>query len=243
MAVVNRRIEEKIERRKMAKKAEIVKPAVITSSTIQMLSVQQRIFIIRGKQVMVDRDLATLYGVETRVLKQAVNRNPERFPEEFMFQLDNQEFEKWRSQIVMSNSDKMGLRHRPYVFTEQGVAMLSAVLKSPTAISVSIGIMNAFVAARRLMLQNREHELAINELRMKMQMLEDALENNLGAVNDLSEEMRAELDNIYNAIGALSMKYQEPPKKDKPNPVGFAATEARYEEERRRKAEEAKKDN
>ncbi len=235
MAIANRRIEEKIERRKMAKKAEIVKPAVITSSTIQMLSVQQRIFIIRGKQVMVDRDLATLYGVETRVLKQAVNRNPERFPEEFMFQLDNQEFEKWRSQIVMSNSDKMGLRHRPYVFTEQGVAMLSSVLKSPTAISVSIGIMNAFVAARRLMLQNREHELAINELRMKMQMLEDALENNLGAVNDLSEEMRAELDNIYNAIGALSMKYQEPPKKNKPNPVGFAATEARYEEERRKK--------
>lgn len=220
----------------MAKKAEIVKPAVITSSTIQMLSVQQRIFIIRGKQVMVDRDLATLYGVETRVLKQAVNRNPERFPEEFMFQLDNQEFEKWRSQIVMSNSDKMGLRHRPYVFTEQGVAMLSAVLKSPTAISVSIGIMNAFVAARRLMLQNREHELAINELRMKMQMLEDALENNLGAVNDLSEEMRAELDNIYNAIGALSMKYQEPPK-TKMNPVGYAATAARYEEEEKKKSE------
>lgn len=200
-----------------------------------MLSVQQRIFIIRGKQVMVDRDLAALYGVETRVLKQAVNRNPERFPEEFMFQLDNQEFEKWRSQIVMSKSDKMGLRHRPYVFTEQGVAMLSAVLKSPTAISVSIGIMNAFVAARRLMLQNKEHELAINELRMKMQMLEDALENNLGAVNDLSEEMRQELDNIYDAIGALSIKYQEPPKKDKPNPIGFAAAEERYEEEKKAK--------
>ena len=206
----------------MAKNADIAKPVVITSSTIQMLSTQQRIFIIRGKHVMVDRDLAFLYGVETRVLKQAVNRNPERFPAEFMFQLDNQEFEKWRSQIVMSKSDKMGLRHRPYVFTEQGVAMLSAVLKSPTAVSVSIGIMNAFVAARRLMLQNREHELAINELRMKMQMLEDALENNLGAVNDLSEEMRAELDNIYNAIGALSIKYQEPPKPKK-NPIGFEA--------------------
>ena len=219
----------------MAKKAEIVKPVVITSSTIQMLSAQQRIFVIRGKQVMVDRDLATLYGVETRVLKQAVNRNPERFPEEFMFRLDNQEFEKWRSQVVMSNSDKMGLRHCPYVFTEQGVAMLSAVLKSPTAISVSIGIMNAFVAARRLMLQNREHELAINELRMKMQMLEDALENNLGAVNDLSEEMRAELDNIYNAIGALSLKYQDPPKSQKRNAIGFEAAAKRYEEEAKRK--------
>lgn len=205
----------------MAKQAEIAKqPVVISSGTIQMLSVQQRIFIIRGKQVMADRDLAALYGVETRVLKQAVKRNPERFPEEFMFQLDNQEFAQWRSQIVMSNADKMGLRHRPYVFTEQGVAMLSAVLKSPTAISVSIGIMNAFVAARRLMLQNKEHELAINELRMKMQMLEEALENNLGAVNDLSEEMRQELDNIYEAIGALSVKQPEP-KQDKRNPIGF----------------------
>jgi hypothetical protein len=218
----------------MAKNADIAKPVVITSSTIQMLSTQQRIFIIRGKHVMVDRDLAFLYGVETRVLKQAVNRNPERFPAEFMFQLDNQEFEKWRSQIVMSKSDKMGLRHRPYVFTEQGVAMLSAVLKSPTAVSVSIGIMNAFVAARRLMLQNREHELAIEELRMKMKMLEDALENNLGAVNDLSEEMRKELDNIYDAIGALSVKVQDPPKA-KMNPVGFAATAARSEEEEKRK--------
>ena len=223
----------------MAKKAEIVKtPVAITSTSIQMLSVQQRIFVIRDKQVMVDRDLAALYGVETRVLKQAVKRNPERFPEEFMFQLDNQEFMKWRSQIVMSNSDKMGLRYRPFVFTEQGVAMLSAVLKSPTAISVSIGIMNAFVAARRLLLQNREHEMAINELRLKMQMLEDAMENNLGAVNDLSEEMRKELDNIYNAIGALSIKYQEPPKPR--NQIGFAAAEDRYEAERKKKEDEVK---
>ena len=78
----------------MPKKSDIAKPVVITSSTIQMLSTQQRIFIIRGTHVMVDRDLALLYGVETRVLKQAVKRNPERFPVEFMFQLDNQEFEK-----------------------------------------------------------------------------------------------------------------------------------------------------
>lgn len=215
----------------MAKKNNIKTPVVITSATVQMISVQQRIYVIRGKQVIVDRDLAVLYGVETRVLKQAVRRNPERFPEEFMFQLDNQEFEKWRSQVVMSNADKMGLRYRPYVFTEQGVAMLSAVLKSPTAVSVSIGIMNAFVAARRLLLQNREHEMAINELRLKMQMLEDALENNLGAVNDLSEEMRAELKNVYEAIGALSVKYQDPPK-PKVNPIGYEATAARYEEEK-----------
>ena len=181
---------------------------------------------------MLDRDLAQLYGVETKVLNQAVKRNIERFPIEFMFKPDNQELANLKSQIVTASWG--GDRRVPYLFTEQGVAMLSAVLKSPTAISVSIGIMNAFVAARRLMLQNREHELAINELRMKMQMLEDALENNLGAVNDLSEEMRTELDNIYNALGALSLKYQEPPKSQKRNAIGFEAAAKRYEEEEKK---------
>ena len=219
----------------MPKQTDIVKKA--NSDSIQLLSIQQRIFVVRGQQVMLDRDLAQLYGVETKVLNQAVKRNIERFPNEFMFKPDNQELANLKSQIVTASWG--GDRRTPYLFTEQGVAMLSAVLKSPTAISVSIGIMNAFVAARKLMLQNREHELAINELRMKMQMLEDALENNLGAVNDLSEEMRAELDNIYNAIGALSIKIQEPPKREPIRPVGFAATEARYEEERKKKAEEA----
>ena len=212
----------------MARNIDKKKQVFITSTSIQILSVQQQIYVIRGKQVMIDRDLAALYGVETRVLKQAVNRNPERFPEEFMFQLDNQEFEKWRSQFVMSNSDKKGLRYSPYVFTEQGVAMLSAVLKSPTAVSVSIGIMNAFVAARKLMLQNREHEVAINELRLKMKMLEDALENNLGAVNDLSEEMRQELANIYNAIGALSIKQKQAARPI--NPIGYEAIDAQRKE-------------
>ena len=92
--------------------------------------------------------------------------------------------------------------------------------------------MRAFVIARQIVTETHENALAINELRIKMQMLEDALENNLGAVNDLSEEMRSELDNIYNAIGALSVKYQDPPK-PKMNPIGFAAAAARYEEEKR----------
>ena len=214
----------------MAKKAEIEQK---DSANIQLLSIQQRIFVVRGQQVMLDRDLAQLYGVETKVLNQAVKRNMERFPIEFMFKPDNQELANLKSQIVTASWG--GDRRIPYLFTEQGVAMLSAVLKSKTAISVSIGIMNAFVMARRLLLQNREHEMAINELRMKMQMLEDALENNLGAVNDLSEEMRAELDNIYNALGALSLKYQESSKPR--NQIGFAAAEERYEAERKKKAE------
>jgi len=100
--------------------------------------IAEKIYLIRGVQVMMDRDLAELYQVETKVLNQAVKRNSERFPQAFMFQLSGVEFSDWRSQFVTSNGDKMGLRRPPYVFTEQGVAMLSAVLRSATAIHVSM---------------------------------------------------------------------------------------------------------
>jgi hypothetical protein len=111
--------------------------------------IEHIIFTIRGLQVMVDRDVANLYHVETRVLNQAVTRNMDRFPEEFCFKLSTEEFGNWKSQIVISNADKMGLRKSPTVFTEQGIAMLSAVLKSDTAIKVSLQIMKAFVAMRK----------------------------------------------------------------------------------------------
>ena len=114
---------------------------------ITPILVESKIFMIRGKQVMIDRDLAELYGVETKVINQAVKRNIERFPEEFRFQLINQEMNE-----LVTNCDRFkSLKHStvlPYVFTEQGVAMLSAVLHSPTAIQVSIRIMDAFVKLR-----------------------------------------------------------------------------------------------
>ena len=106
------------------------------------------IYLIRGKKVMLDRDLAQLYDVETKVFKQAVRRNIERFPEDFMFELSKSEFINWRSQFVTSSRDKMGLRYSPMVFTEQGVAMLSGVLRSKTAIHVNIQIMRAFTKMR-----------------------------------------------------------------------------------------------
>ena len=117
-------------------------------------NIQNKIYTIRGVQVMLDRDLAELYGVENRVLNQAVKRNINRFPEEFMFQLTREEFEIWKSQIVTSNSDKMGLRKMPHVFTEQGVSMLSAVLRSEIAIEVSIKIINNFVQMRKFINSN-----------------------------------------------------------------------------------------
>ena len=128
-----------------------VTPAIIDDGFIK-----SRILTIRGVQVMLDRDLAVIYGVETKALNQAVKRNAERFPESFMFQLSSVESEKWKSQIVTSNLTpeeeaglRMGLRRPPYAFTEQGIAMLSAVLKSKTAILVSVRIMEIFVAMRR----------------------------------------------------------------------------------------------
>ena len=129
-----------------------------------ILDVKNNIHNIRGKQVILDSDLAELYGVETRILNQAVKRNIERFPSDFMFQLTQEEFLFWKSQIVMSNfvekekanKFKMGFRKLPFAFTEQGVSMLSGILRSKKAVQVNIKIMRAFVEMRRFFHQNFE---------------------------------------------------------------------------------------
>ena len=136
----------------MARKTE--KTDDIAPNPLMESGVEKMILVIRGKQVLLDRDLAALYGVETRAINQAVKRNMERFPERNCFQLTELEFSNWKSQIVMSNSEKMGLRKMPFAFTEQGVAMLSAVLRTKTAIKVSLAIMDAFVQLRHLMMGN-----------------------------------------------------------------------------------------
>ena len=115
---------------------------------VEQGEISSHIFTLRGKEVMLDRDLAELYKVNTKVLNQAVKRNIKRFPNDFMFQLSEDEFKNWRSQIVTSNSDKMGLRRAPYAFTEQGVYMLATVLKSDVAIEVNIAIMRTFTKLR-----------------------------------------------------------------------------------------------
>lgn len=112
---------------------------------------------------MLDRDLAELYGVETRILNQAVRRNTKRFPEDFMFQLTKEETINWISQIVTSNSIKMGLRKRPLVFTEQGVAMLSSILNSERAIQINIQIMRAFTKLREVLATHKDLQRKIGE--------------------------------------------------------------------------------
>ena len=142
-------------------------PALKCNTSGQAERIENKIYMIRGQKVMLDRDLAELYGVPTKALKQAVRRNIKRFPEDFMFELSKGEFQNWRSQFVMSNSDKMGLRWRPYAFTEQGVAMLSSVLKSERAILVNIQIMRAFTRLRHLLSSHRELLRKLDELEKK----------------------------------------------------------------------------
>jgi len=124
-------------------------------SLIPVERIERAILLIRRQKVMLDVDLAVLYGIETRVLIQAVKRNLGRFPKDFMFQLSHEEFAFLRSQSVTS-SDWGGRRYPPYVFTEQGVAMLSSVLRSPRAIQVNIEIMRAFIRLRRMLASNAE---------------------------------------------------------------------------------------
>ncbi len=172
-----------------------------TKTLVPVEVIATKILFLRGEKVLLDRDLAELYGVETRVLKQAVRRNRERFPEDFMFELTKQELEDWRSQFVISNSDKMGLRYRPMAFTEQGVAMLSSVLRSDRAIEVNIAIMRAFVQLRKMIASNEELARKLTELEEKY-----------------DEQFRI----VFDAIHALIEHDEKPHKK-----IGFEISEKR----------------
>lgn len=163
--------------------------------------IENKIFLIRGRKVMIDRDLAELYGVETRVLNQAVKRNMERFPEDFMFQLDDKEMEIWKSQIVISNKEKMGLRRNPLVFTEPGVAMLSSILNSKKAIQVNIQIIRTFIRLRQMIASNKDLRLKIEELEKKYDKYFRAI---FETIRNLSEDKKELENQSQKKIGFVS---------------------------------------
>lgn len=198
-------------------------------------NIRNKIYEIRGQKVMLDRDLAALYGVETRHLNQSVKRNIERFPEDFMFQLTKGEWEilksqivtsnlldhqidsNWKSQIVTSNSIKMGVRKMPYAFTELGVAMLSSVLNSPLAITTNIEIMRAFVSFRHVMALAKKEDLA----KVKKEIIayiDDILEDQ----NDINELTSAHLDVIDQTLAELQTEHKT---RKKRRPIGFITSE------------------
>lgn len=166
--------------------------------------ITSKIHLIRNEKVLLDVDLAVLYGVETKVLNQAVKRNLNRFPDDFMFQLSSKEFENLRSQTVTSSWG--GRRYPPYAFTEQGVAMLSSVLKSKSAIQVNITIMRAFVQMRKFL---QSHE----ELASKLKKLEKE-------TTEKFTEQGKQIQMIFETIKQLIIEKQKPKK-----PIGFIIPE------------------
>lgn len=174
----------------------------MAKASLQTLVAEQkilnRIYVIRGQKVMLDRDLAEMYGVATKAFNQNVKRNLERFPKDFMFALTEKEWENLRSQIVTSSWG--GTRYRPNVFTEQGVAMLSSILSSPTAIEVNIRIIRVFTGLR-------EHALTHKDILLQLAQLEKEVKGNT-----------ADIDNIFSVLKELIEKQSAPEKR---NPIGF----------------------
>ena len=159
--------------------------------------ITNKIFLIRDQKVMVDRDLAELYGVETKYLKRPVKRNTNRFPEDFMFELTKEEFANWRSQFVTSNSsNKMGLRYAPYVFTEQGVAMLSSVLNSPKAIAVNIKIIRVFTKLREMLFNNKDLLLRMEKIERKLSSQNKNIELVFQYLDELIEKKEKPIEKI-----------------------------------------------
>lgn len=163
-------------------------------------------YVFRGHKVMLDSDLAELYGIETKVLKQAVRRNISRFPDDFMFELLENEFEFLRSQIVTSKADKRGgSRYLPMMFTEQGVAMLSSVLKSDIAIKINIQIMRVFTRMRQLLTDNTDLRLEIAEIK-----------NAVEKISRKQDGQDKNMELVFEYIDRLQDKIEEPiPKKEK----------------------------
>jgi hypothetical protein len=160
------------------------------------------IHVIRGQKVMLDRDLAALYGVATGILKRAVRRNAARFPPDFMFVLSKKELADWRCQFGTSNSDRMGLRYPPMAFTEQGVAMLSSVLHSRQAIEVNIAIMRAFVRLREFLASQAKLGKKLREIERKVEKDHESIQFLFEAIQQLTSERPPAIGFQYIRSGA-----------------------------------------
>ena len=190
---------------------------------VDLQLIQSKIYEIRGHKVMIDRDLAELYQVTTGNLNKSVQRNIKRFPSDFMFQLTKEEFDQLKTNLIFQNgiSNWGGTRKLPYAFTEQGLAMLSGILSSDTAIQVNINIMRAFVAMRRLISNPPVDKNA--ELREEMKKLKDYMEEIFADQNDINEDTRIQLELINQTLAELQVHQKL---SDKPHrPIGFIRPE------------------
>ena len=156
--------------------------------------IMSKIYVVRGRKVMIDRDLAELYGVATKVLKQAVKRNLKRFPSDFMFEMSAKEMQNWRSQFVTSNSDKIGLRYAPYCFTEYGVLMLASVLNSERAILINIQIVRVFIKMREMLMENKEILNQLDQMQGKLAEHDEKIILVFEYINQLEQDKQLAAD-------------------------------------------------
>jgi hypothetical protein len=195
---------------------------------MELSIIQKKIYVIREQRIMLDFDLAEMYGTETAQLKRAVRRNLERFDgEDFMFELTKEELSRY--QIGTLNKGRgSNIKYLPFAFTELGVSMLSSVLNSRTAIEINRNIMRAFVAMRNHLLTQSSISTEIKELWLHMKTLEDQSEQNLKALNDMGEENQLAFDEIYLALSELANKQKnnEQSSNSPRNPIGFIKPEA-----------------
>ncbi|WP_455622087.1 ORF6N domain-containing protein [Parabacteroides sp.] len=176
--------------------------------------IQSKIYEVRGQKVMFDFDLAEMYGIETRVLKQSVKRNMKRFPSDFMFELTKEEYERLRSQFVISKG-RGGTRYMPFAFTEQGVAMLSSVLNSDVAIEININIMRAFIAVKQMIANPPTDKFT--ELQQEVKELKVYIEEVFADYNDINDDTRMQLELINQTLAELQTQKKL---SDKPrNPI------------------------
>ena len=184
---------------------------------ISVSRIEQKIYVVRGQRVMLDADLAGLYGVKTKILNKAVKRNLDRFPEDFMFQLNNQELEHLRFQNGTSKTGRGGTRYLPYAFTEQGVAMLSGVLTSPRAIKVNVEIMRAFVRLRQVLASHRELARKLEELERHLRNHDEQIEAILDAIRQLMTRPEPDRKKIGFHLKERHSPYMARVKKRHPN--------------------------
>ena len=190
----------------------------------ELQNIQNLIYEVRGVKVMLDKDLADLYHVTTGNLNKAVKRNQKRFPLDFMFQLNQEEFQKLKENLIFQNgiSNWGGTRKLPYAFTEQGLAMLSGLLNSDIAINVNINIMRAFVQMRQALITINNAQLQLEQIRSEVKQLRIDMDETLHDQNDINESTQAQLDAISTALAELQAKPSDTKTR---KPIGFIQPE------------------
>lgn len=197
--------------------------SIVVHEKMELQTIHNKIYEIRGQKVMLDRDLAEMYGVQTRALNQAVKRNKDRFPNDFMFQLTENEMKNWISQTVMTNAKSMGVRRRSYAFTELGVAMLSSVLHSPTAIQINMGIMRAFAVVRQVLSNLSPESEHLLTLQKDVHDLKKYIEEVFTDYNFINEDTRMQIELINETLAELQERNIVPNKSR--IPIGFLANQ------------------